>query len=329
MTCAKFVTCEKDTFISLLLPDEAACIDFFQQTYADEHGSILDIIAAVEGGTVNYDAKAGYKCIQEQEAYTCEEFGKRDPEICQEVFTGTIAEGDACELHPECLSGYCDTTQDCPGVCTPKVSVGQACDLDAECEPFTRCVRDTCQRWTGSLASGDDCDPGDDDWCAEGLFCHEDLEVCETQVAIGDPCEAAGGSECVFGAICVGDGEGNTTCVELTIEESQDAVCDNRMGIMCAMYAGLSCRIDNFEELTGTCVPSPGPGDTCFEAGQEMAMTQCSFFDMLYCDVPPDYQSDGSCVPLKEDGDPCTGDDCLGSCNQVNFCESDSDTVCP
>jgi len=75
-------------------------------------------------------------------------------------------------------------------------------------------------------------------------------------------------------------------------------------------------------------VPTPGTGDTCFEAGQDMAVTQCSFYDWLYCDIPPDYQSDGVCVPLKEDGEPCSGDDCLGFCSGDNVCESDSDTVC-
>lgn len=328
LSCAKLVACAKESFIAILIPDQAACIDFLSTTYADEPGSIDDIIAAVEAGTVIYDGKAAHKCLEEQAAQSCEQFGNQDPEICREVFTGTIADDGACELDAECVSSFCDTTEDCPGVCAPTVAEGQPCEIDAECAPGTRCVRGNCTAWTRALAVGEDCEPGDDDWCGDGLFCHEGLEECAEQVDIGETCEGAGGAECVFGAICAADVEGALSCVELVIEDTQGEICDNRRGILCDMHAGLSCRIDDFEALTGTCVPTPGVGETCFEAGQDMAVTQCSFYDQLYCDAPADYQTDGTCALLKQNGEPCTGDDCLGVCNLDGVCESDSDTVC-
>ncbi|MBU1239430.1 hypothetical protein KJ865_06950, partial [Myxococcota bacterium] len=165
LMCEKFVGCQDNTMVSLFLNTEAACVDFFEAEYVDEHGGIGDMIAAVNGGTVLYDAEAAYACLEQQGAQSCQEFGNADPVICQDVFTGTVDDGGACEINEECLSNYCDTSEACPGVCAPAVADGASCDMSDECMKGAKCINGTCQTYVAGVAQGEDCEPGDDDWC--------------------------------------------------------------------------------------------------------------------------------------------------------------------
>ena len=328
MVCHNFVGCEDETFISVVIQDEADCLEFVNDAYAEQHGGIADMVAAVNGGTVIYDAEAAFECLVQQRALSCEEFGKREPAICNSVFTGTIADDGACEINTECISNYCDSSQACPGTCVAALAEGQACQIDDECEKSVRCVNNECQAYTAALGSGVRCEADDNDWCGDGLYCHEQDETCAQRIASGETCDGNSDAECVYGSLCVADAQGDPRCVEVTVVETEGQACSVQDAILCALYTDLSCKIDDLATLSGTCVPVPRLGETCFEAGANMTLTQCDFFDKLYCDVPADHQTDGVCAKLKVDGQPCTGDDCLGFCNENSICESDSNSMC-
>jgi hypothetical protein len=326
--CNHIDQCDTAPFFSILINDQAGCLTFLEDNFSQEHGSLSDIIDAVNAGTVVYDGQAAYKCLEEQETYTCQEFGNKDPESCKTVFTGTVEDDGSCELNEECLSNYCDISEACPGTCKPAILEGRTCEIDDECQSGTKCVNYSCQTYSVPFAAGDDCEPGDNDWCAEGLFCHDDDQKCVSQIAIGSECDGMSDNECGSGALCAETSEDTYTCVTLIVVENENEACESKNGIRCAMYNDLACKWDDFETLSGVCVPAPALGDVCFVSdGADSTMTACNFFDGLYCDTG-DYTQDGTCKTLLEDGAVCEGGDCKGFCNENNVCESGSENMC-
>ncbi len=323
--CEQIETCGGNPYFTLVFNDRQGCLDFLDTQIGNGVG-LADMIAAVNEGTVLYDGEKGYSCIEAMKALPCDEFGDREPEACIGVFTGTIADDGECFLNEECVSGYCNTDTTCPGTCEAAVAAGDACTQTDECVTGAKCVLDECTVFTAPVTAGNPCD-ADEDWCAEGLFCHPTTEECTTRLAEGSDCENVSENECEAGTLCFGVGDAQKTCIALTIVTTADAVCDYGAGTMCAAYNDLTCAIDDFQAFTGTCQTSKKLNEVCFDS-TNLVMTGCDMFADLFCDMSGGYQTDGTCTAKKAGGAACTdSEQCLSGFCDNDLC-ADEEEIC-
>jgi hypothetical protein len=227
----------------------------------------------VDAGKMTYNATAGAACLAAINAATCEELRAIDmPSACDNVFTGLVAAGGACESGEVCVSGSCDTTATCPGTCDPgsgpTVANGGACTSDMDCVsrycdftgspvcapiPPPAAVGATCSNGPQECVSGAFCDAGTCatlvplngtctwDWeCALPNTCAGG--TCKARAAIGASCVAA---DCVGGAFCDAG-----TCAEVPSTAGADCSATNE----CLSYNG-SLVCDTMTTLT--CVAAP------------------------------------------------------------------------
>jgi hypothetical protein len=313
--CEKIESCEFGAYFSIVINDRQGCLDFLASLQEREIG-IGDLVDAVNEGRIEYDAGKAHACIEAMRAMSCPEFGEKEPEVCLGVFSGTVADGGACTLGEECVSGYCNKAA-CPGTCEPAVAVGGACEDTVECTDGTKCVLDECTAFSAPVAAGGACDP-DEDWCDLGLFCHPTTGECTARVEVGESCEEVAELECEQGALCIGMGEEPKTCVTLTVRENTDDTCDYGAGTLCAYYNDLVCAIDDFQTFTGTCQAPSRLNDVCFDS-TNLVLTPCDMFGDLYCDMSGGFQTDGACAAKKAGGAACEDSDhCLSG-----FCDND------
>ncbi|MBU1069733.1 hypothetical protein KJ975_09230 [Myxococcota bacterium] len=323
--CEQIETCGVNPYFEMVINDRQGCLDFLQTQLGTEAG-LADMIAAVNEGTIVYDAEKGYACVEAMKALACDEFGDLEPEACNGTFTGTIDDNGECFLNEECVSGYCNTETACPGTCEPAVATGDACDSTDQCVTGAKCVLGECAVFTTPLTTGQDCDP-DEDWCATGLYCNPDNSACTTRIAEGQDCDNVSDLECEAGTMCFGIGDAQKTCMQLTLVETADGVCDYNAGIMCAAYNDLTCAIDDFQALTGTCQTFKQLNEVCFDS-TNLVMTGCDMFGDLYCDMSGGYQADGTCKAKLAGGDACTDSEaCLSGFCDVDVC-ADEEDVC-
>ncbi|MBU1534414.1 hypothetical protein KKF84_03785 [Myxococcota bacterium] len=325
--CEKIETCDVfNAFVDLAIMDRQGCLDFLELQMEKEGGGLSLVVDAVNEGTVIYDAEKGYTCVEAMSVLACDEFGDKEPEECIGVFTGTIADGSECTINEECVSGYCKTDDACPGTCEAFIPEGSACDYTDECVTGAKCVLGECTFFTAPVAAGGECDENED-WCAEGLFCHPDTEECTARLSAGEDCENVSDLECDTGTMCIGVGTTAPTCVTITVMEAVDDECGYNAGDMCAMYNDLVCAIDDFQSFTGTCQISSKLDDMCFDS-EAMAMNGCDPWGDLYCDIPEGYQDDGFCAAKKAGGQACTDNEqCLSDWCNVDVCE-DMEEIC-
>ncbi len=320
--CDKIQTCDVfNAYVDIAISTHEQCLDFVAYNIQNEGGGLGSVIDAVNEGTVLYDGAKAYACVEAMAALPCDEFGDAEPEACNGVFTGTIADGSACFINEECESGYCDTDAECPGTCMAAVLEGDGCETTDECETGAKCVLGECTFFTASVTEGGACDP-DEDWCADGLFCHPDTEECTGRLSAGEDCDGMADLECESGTMCIGMGGTQATCVELTIMESVDDVCSYNDGDICAMYNDLVCALDDFQNFTGTCQISAKLDDMCFDS-ENLVLTSCDMWGDLYCDMPGGWTEDGFCTAKKDGGEACDDDDqCLSGWCNVDVCEA-------
>lgn len=323
--CQKIESCEYNAFFSILIHDHQDCVDFLDSQKGDDVG-VDDLVAAAQAGVLTYDGEAAYACLDAMRELSCAAFGKAEPPACRDAFVGAVADGGDCHLNEECLSGYCDTSSQCPGVCRPAVPANGNCETSEECGFGAKCVLGKCAVFTAPIAAGADCDP-DEDWCDTGLFCHPDSQKCTARLAIGANCDDIHPMECAQGSLCLGIGQDQKKCVALTVVETAGEVCDYNAGKICAAYNDLACAIDDFQAFTGTCQVSKKLGEVCFDSTARV-LTLCDPTADLYCDLSGGFQTDGRCTAKKPGGQACNdGEQCLsGVCDQ-NVC-ADEEPIC-
>jgi hypothetical protein len=140
--------------------------------------STPNLIEAVKAGKVRYDGAKARQCVDAVAANTCERaraFSFRDaPQVCNEVFTGTIAGSAACFLNEECVSGICNIPSCnmacCPGTCagnTPpgRPAIGQPCTsrdhcVDGYCPSSPNAMCTAYKPLGLQCANSDECMPG-------------------------------------------------------------------------------------------------------------------------------------------------------------------------
>lgn len=302
--CQKAMECP-DNWIVTKLDSVDECIELIQ-SQGDMDDGLADLVGAVDGGNTEYDGEQAKTCMEETLALSCEAFhGSGQPESCQSVFTGLLADGESCRLDEECAGGWCDTREACPGVCATEAIEGESCEGGIQCAEGFTCLEGMCAVEPDPLPEGEDCS---EHWCAYGLFCNSDM-ICEAWRGVGESCQ--GDWYCQAELMCL-QGE----CSEVTLVDQEGVDCDPYSGVICDPFAGLSCAMEMQTESFDTCVVSPQAGEACFDQDAGLFI-QCDMTQEIYCDF-----ESGNCEEKKAGGEACTASEqCLsGYCQMDDTC---------
>lgn len=208
--------------------DQTACeVAFPVASYSDLNARV----AAVKQGTIIYDGRKARACIDD-ELRECVQ-SPAEPTSCKELFRGAIADGAACHMSAECVSGQC------AGACA------RACCLGS------------CVAVPVKVMVGDDCTSSGPS-CVEGAYCQRGK--CAAHLPFGVAC-TVGADVCAAPAHCMAGPTGATICVA---PAAQGAACD---------VTGARCmRVDNYcDPATQLCVTRKAPGAACTDVDDECA----------------------------------------------------------
>ena len=256
-------------------------------------GGFGELEQAVDDGRIGYDSKAAAACIAAIGDVECERINERPLDACENVFVGSTASGEECDLDEECVAGLiCDTNAMCPGRCAPHRAAGLECR--------------------------------NDDDCASGLVCSDVTNRCVQPHAEGEPCGGGVEAECNGGLACIGDDRNEMrtgTCMPFDeIERAgADEPCDLTTGVLCG--EGLSCVIVNVQTFAFACKPIPASGGSCGIGFPENCQ-KGEYCPVTVADVLANTLT-SRCAPLPADGEPCAGRpvDFLPSCEAYSRCE--------
>lgn len=206
----------------------AGCQDFFSSSLGSASlAAFFDRYLA--DGKVQYDGVAARRCFDQYRAASCSGDGWNTTAIsdCQNVFTGTVAVGGACDFGSQCVpEAYCTAslTGQCPGECKARVAAGGTVTSGDQCVANTYSKNGVC---TAFAPEGGACEVGTFIGCNAGLKCV--AGVCKRDVIeVGATCQSS--SECGLFYACV-----NGACAEL---HGEGASCDGaarcKLDLRCA-----------------------------------------------------------------------------------------------
>lgn len=256
------------------MPDAETCMELVSMPT-----SLMQLLADVVYGVVEYDGVAARSCVAALRAGECDALAPplARVEACREMFRGSAQEGDACLADGECADGaFCDRSlcdgEDacCGGVCSP--------------EPVRARIGDDCsQRACVDEAYCDDSGGEGGEGGAEAL-----LPRCKARRDNGEACTSS--RECKDGQRCSGEGEEGKCYILAKLGER----CNPDLDVACL---SLDAWCD---PATSTCVRLPGDGEPCADGDRCLGYAYC---DGGTCVVRP---GEGELCP--EDGPPCLGD---------------------
>jgi hypothetical protein len=242
---------------------------------------LTTVQADVDSGRVRYDAAQAGPCL----AYYDRVFGNgcrlsafintgsTEGEVCNDVLTGTVADGSACFINAECVSRVCElvdplclrSQQCCPGTCAAQIDptpVGGDCSVTGSCVPGSYCTTPiggtTRACAVPSNVRGTPCTSSLH--CASPLYCDFDL----TTTPLMGTCEPLGmtGQPCNPDLFSCDDGRDYCDQVTATctrrggVGSACDPAQSNCLGL--ATCVGTTCVADGAEG--GACAPTDGPG---------------------------------------------------------------------
>lgn len=276
--------------------DEALCAGNLWSTFiitGEFLPNIASVRAAIERGSVIYHEEHLEACLVDirETACTRKDFWQIASDAlgssCDQVFEGTLAEGEPCWIREQCVSGSCDAPYCelacCEGVCAParvKAAIGESC-AEARCVAGAYCVATTC---VARQPSGAACAPPEGhsfgDECIEGTLCDSNGDgtgTCRPLPALGEPCVQG-------------------QCADL------GASCDYTMGICVEIHAeGESCDPSGYG-VCGLSLRCDPDRKTC---ERMTAGGPCSLGPFGYDCAPGAYCQDFTCEVQKADGAPC------------------------
>lgn len=255
-SCAQLARCG-------YMPDVESCR---ASTFVDVDAGLLDLVAAVDRGTVGYDGDRAAECLSGMTDAGCSFADAAPPAACDEVFTGLVADGGDCWIDGECASGHCTPASGCTDACCPgscritlppatPIPIGEDCSLGI-CVDEAYCPRDQVPPLCTARAAADgSCT--DPNGCQSGLYCAIDPDsgtgTCRTPPQEGEACDPAA-------AVCA---RLDDYCDPLTstcrVKEPVGGDCAG--GRRCVDYAW--CDPD------GICAVYPGPGQACDTAAPQ------------------------------------------------------------
>jgi hypothetical protein len=270
--CDVLADCTSEALVELLFAPGGGSYDCVEAaTRSFEQRNLPALEAAIAAGTIVYDGTAVDACLSGYAGLGCGFFSTREPQACRQVFAGTQALGEPCEINLECASAdsYCAIDGMCPGTCTTRVGVGVTC--------------------TG------------DDACQNGLICQNG--TCQAQPVAGATCGGMSGLRCTGDQQCVGGGDGEPgTCRPWSALLTADvgAACDLSEGPFCR--DGLSFAVTAIAGMppvgTFACEAEVGAGAACHAAVPDECPTgqYCGGLDLPMLDI------EGTCMPLPAAG---------------------------
>lgn len=334
LECTKIAACSIFTrcFIPFDLSDcQNLNFEFFGNA---NEGFQRDLLAeAVEDGVVTYHPERVAECYELITTSDCTLFQETQDfrDICP-IFSGTVADGDACILTAECETPGAQCSNDavcgvdeicCKNTCTAPATVGNACDFDVNCIPGAHCVDDVCRTGEiGQQCDSDDCDHGN--WCNNGF--------CDAEVATGADC--IHDDQCPGTEFCLGDDLLGSDLGLCGRAEQVGDQCDGNC------LAHLCEQADDAE--LGTCIDLGGEGDDCSSVDC-LPQFYCNAFDECalrgdvgeecddedgcrpgqFCTIEITLEAEGVCSLRLPDGEECSeGEQCQGG-----LCYEDADLV--
>lgn len=252
------------------------CLHFFYLDGPTEATRYLDpyLERALAGGlTVNIELLADVDC-------------DRPLLNLSQVMVPNRRVGAQCQLHQECVDGYCDTGSACPGVCVSRRGLGEACNVGTQCLSEV-CVEDACVpkpvAVTG-LGEGEACSNLREEarYCARGLWCNE-AGTCQPPLPAGSPCSNPD-DLCVDGHVCYGPADAAKTCLRVVL-----------------LASGASCS-----------------AETAFVDGE---FRVCDMTQLESC-----VEGACTRLPEGKAGAPCYDNDMSSTCAPGHYCEWESHT---
>lgn len=261
--CERLVRCG-------LMPDDATCAQLVSMP-----APIMQLLADVVYGEVEYDGQAAQACVDALRARGCDALAPAisGVEACRDMFQGSIPVGGACLVDGECADGaFCDRSL---------------------CEGGDACCGGVCSRDPVRAAIDEDCSQRA---CVEGAYCDETagedsgdgLPRCKARRDNGEDCTSS--DECKEGQRCSGEGE-EGKCYILAKEGER---CNADLEVACL---SLDTWCDPAESK---CVRLPGAGEPCAEGDRCLGYAYC---DGGTCEARP---GEGGLCP--DGGAPCLGD---------------------
>lgn len=295
--CRDFPDCENSGPAALI---KTSCEELLPQAIAD--------------GDLVFDAELAESCVPDSLICYGTPRDLTDIGPCRGVVQAKGKIGDACYrtvgwFEQPCAEGYCDMSDQCPGVCTEYTADGDPCD--GECRPGSMCLDNVCTKLPdvgegcdGPCLYGFPCVEGDDGKvCVEPGVDGDDCDdshpcsvpnscvrgVCGAKLELEDECTSS--VQCPDNARCLADGESGMTCQPLPVAGEACPTGECAPG-------NLVCRDPNFsdEDYTTYCIEVGGVDDPCEPNGCRSD---------LWCYYAED-DPEGVCLPRGGAGDFCT-----------------------
>ncbi len=244
--------------------------------------------AALAAGRLTFDTEAAAACESGLAALSCADFATRlttlgdaPLPVCWTVVAGTGNEGAPCPLGSECAPGLrCTYAAGCPGRCTGYVGPGGACDFENLCDfRDAACLGGHCLALPAGVGTA--CPDG---LCRSPLVCNQLTATCQPLRLAGEACGADGGL-CYPGLACfraspaeMGSCRALGTTGDACFDDTQCNATGPAGVLVCAggrctraPEAGAPClnfrcndAVCDTAALPPTCLPLPGPGETCW-----------------------------------------------------------------
>jgi len=117
---------------------------------------VATLQAGVDAGKITYHGDRASKCLANIKALSCDwgiTFNRRYVPDCLHVFDGTVANGTACSMDEECMSGFCSPTG-----CAARAKAGDACTAPTGCEDGLYCPVSAGDHCLAAKALGEACE---------------------------------------------------------------------------------------------------------------------------------------------------------------------------
>jgi hypothetical protein len=230
--CTRIQTCSSYR-LAELYGDEASCEDRVK-------ANCLNLVSAP--GTGNSTTHVA-GCAAAIASWNCTDFlvDANPPPECAPV-TGSVPNGGACYVAPQCQSSYCAIGANACGTCASPPTAGQPCTPTRGCATGLFCTSDlTCATPAGGGAA---C--GKSQSCAPGFRCvGGTCTAYDSAATAGQPCGQVNGKliGCAAGSCTIPTGNSAGTC---TNRGADGATCDLAAGPVCetpALCVSGTCQI--------------------------------------------------------------------------------------
>jgi Dickkopf N-terminal cysteine-rich region len=142
--------------------------------------------SSVSAGRASYDENKAGQCIATVDNTACSDFDSSGGEVCEAMFAGTVAAGQACAGDFECVQGnYCQGlgAPGSQGMCAALPGANEACP-DGQCADGTYCKSGTCAALEANgqgCEEPENCQSGYCDASASPAVCAEAPATCDGQ----------------------------------------------------------------------------------------------------------------------------------------------------